>query len=554
MFPYNRPIKTFIQFLDEYPIKHSIYPSEFFNIIHLTNIDYTVNAFSDTTYTGEHARVPHPTPILRNQNTTNRFFTNSNSGFVGGENVEQSSNDDWFTHFDNDLYMNTSTNKPNRVPVLSILHPDDCPSKLNPNFPEVVSPIKPETEDTLEIINDPIHTISDLILIIDKYDPTKKYNIDVRLLSNIRSELVELNEMIGMETLKVSVLNQLIYFIQGLHLGGQRPPMTPEMGQCPPMTPTQTTIPGGQRPPMTPEKGQCPPMTPEKGQCPPMTPEKGQCPPMTPSIPRIKPLRLTPTTEYMKYRPTAQSISGDFKHTVIYGPPGTGKTEVAKIIGKMYSNLGVFKKGVFKKVTRNDLVAGYLGQTAIKTKNVITDCLGGVLFIDEAYSLSNVSDLDNFSKECIDTLCESLSDHKDDLMVIIAGYEEELEQHFFTANRGLDSRFVWRFKIDSYSPSELSDIFKKKIRESGWSIESDKVIDSKWFESHKDTFIHFGRDMEMLFFYTKISHSRRVFGKPESIRRILTKEDIEKGYELFIKNTKSKKENATRKMFESMYV
>jgi Holliday junction resolvasome RuvABC ATP-dependent DNA helicase subunit len=79
----------------------------------------------------------------------------------------------------------------------------------------------------------------------------------------------------------------------------------------------------------------------------------------------------------------------DFKHTVLYGPPGTGKTEIAKIIGTMYSKIGILKNNVFKKVTRNDMVAGYLGQTAIKTKKVIDECLGGVLFIDEAYSLAN---------------------------------------------------------------------------------------------------------------------------------------------------------------------
>jgi SpoVK/Ycf46/Vps4 family AAA+-type ATPase len=123
-----------------------------------------------------------------------------------------------------------------------------------------------------------------------------------------------------------------------------------------------------------------------------------------------------------------QIISNDYMHTVIYGPPGTGKTEVAKIIGKIYSNMGILGKNIFKKVTRSDLVAGFLGQTAIKTKDVIKESLGGVLFIDEAYSLGNNEKKDSFSKECIDTLCEALSDHKDNLMVIIAGYENELNE------------------------------------------------------------------------------------------------------------------------------
>jgi len=95
-------------------------------------------------------------------------------------------------------------------------------------------------------------------------------------------------------------------------------------------------------------------------------------------------------------------------HAVIYGPPGTGKTEVAKIMGKIFSNLGILKNNVFKKVTRDDLVAGYLGQTAMKTKDVIKSCIGGVLFIDEAYALGNSEKRDSFAKESIDTICEAL--------------------------------------------------------------------------------------------------------------------------------------------------
>mgnify|MGYP003349594333 CR=1 FL=1 len=116
-------------------------------------------------------------------------------------------------------------------------------------------------------------------------------------------------------------------------------------------------------------------------------------------------------------------------HTVIYGPPGSGKTEVAKIIGRIFSNLGILNKKIFKKVSRNDLVAGYLGQTAIKTKDMIKASLGGVLFIDEAYSLGNSEKRDSFAKECVDTLCEALSEHKHNWMVIIAGYEKDLKEH-----------------------------------------------------------------------------------------------------------------------------
>ena len=95
---------------------------------------------------------------------------------------------------------------------------------------------------------------------------------------------------------------------------------------------------------------------------------------------------------------------------------------------------------------------------------MVKDCLGGVLFIDEAYALGNPEKRDSFAKECIDTLCEALSDHKDNLMVIIAGYEEELKSCFFDYNQGLDSRFTWRFKTTDYNAEELKAILKKKSR------------------------------------------------------------------------------------------
>ena len=107
-------------------------------------------------------------------------------------------------------------------------------------------------------------------------------------------------------------------------------------------------------------------------------------------------------------------------------------------MGKIFSGLGVLKKNKFMKVTRADLIAGYLGQTALKTQDVIKDSLGGVLFIDEAYALGNMEKRDSFAKECIDTLCEGLSDNKDNLMVIIAGYEKELKECFFNYNAGLN--------------------------------------------------------------------------------------------------------------------
>jgi SpoVK/Ycf46/Vps4 family AAA+-type ATPase len=250
-------------------------------------------------------------------------------------------------------------------------------------------------------------------------------------------------------------------------------------------------------------------------------------------------------------------VTGDFMHTVIYGPPGTGKTEIAKMMGNIYSKIGILNKGTFKKVTRSDLIAGYLGQTAIKTRDVIKEALGGVLFIDEAYSLGNTDKKDIFSKECIDTLCEGLSDNKENLMVIIAGYETELNDCFFNYNQGLDSRFTWRFKTDNYSSEDLYKIFVKKVKDIGWEIHEESKITPDFFKKNNDYFKFFGRDIETVLAKTKIAHSKRVFCKADSEKKKITLKDLEKGFELYLKNDGIKKrkdsENMKKYIYSSIY-
>jgi SpoVK/Ycf46/Vps4 family AAA+-type ATPase len=260
---------------------------------------------------------------------------------------------------------------------------------------------------------------------------------------------------------------------------------------------------------------------------------------------------------FVQHLHKSKNGEGDFMHTVIYGPPGTGKTEVAKIMGKLFCKMGVLEKDKFLKVTRADLIAGYLGQTAIKTKDVIKDALGGVLFIDEAYSLGNPEKRDSFSKECIDTLCEALSDHKEKLMVIIAGYEEELKECFFNYNKGLDSRFTWRFKTEEYTPQDLYEIFLKKVKDAGWEVEENTKINSQWFKNNMDYLKFFGRDIETILSKTKIAHSRRVFCKPDEIKKKITMEDLENGFQKYINNSDVKKrkesEYLKKQVYGSMY-
>ena len=318
-----------------------------------------------------------------------------------------------------------------------------------------------------------IDNITDILNLIEKYplDDTVEYNINMTGLHDIKPALKELNEMIGMKELKTNIVEQILYFSQGLHQN--------------------------------------------------------------------------------------KDLSGEFLHTVIYGPPGTGKTEIAKIMGKIYSNLGILSKGTFRKVTRSDMVAGYLGQTALKTNDVIKDALGGVLFIDEAYSLGNPEKKDSFSKECIDTLCEALSNHKENLMVIIAGYEEELKESFFSFNKGLDSRFMWRFKTDDYDAKELLMIFIKMTKDIGWNVTIEEELLLKWFEKNKECFEFFGRDIQSLLSKTKIAHSKRVFCLPENEKRQIIMTDLDKGFDMFLKNEnvmKRKKDRETKRyIYNTLY-
>jgi SpoVK/Ycf46/Vps4 family AAA+-type ATPase len=153
-------------------------------------------------------------------------------------------------------------------------------------------------------------------------------------------------------------------------------------------------------------------------------------------------------------------------HSVFFGPPGTGKTTIARLISKAFKSLGILKKGHLIETDRSQLVAGYVGQTAIKTKEVLDKALDGVLFIDEAYSLS--SD-DDFGKEAIDTLLKYMEDNRDRLIVIVAGYENEMAE-FINTNPGLKSRFNKYFNFPNYSGSELLEILLRIIHKNKFVI------------------------------------------------------------------------------------
>ena len=151
-------------------------------------------------------------------------------------------------------------------------------------------------------------------------------------------------------------------------------------------------------------------------------------------------------------------------HLVFTGNPGTGKTTVARLLSKIYKSLGVLSSGHFIEVSRTELVAGYVGQTAIKTQEIIDKALGGILFIDEAYTLTHGKGQTDFGQEAVDTLLKAMEDHRDDFIVIVAGYPE-LMKEFVSSNPGLESRFNQYISFDDYNPDELQDIFALLLKE-----------------------------------------------------------------------------------------
>jgi SpoVK/Ycf46/Vps4 family AAA+-type ATPase len=318
----------------------------------------------------------------------------------------------------------------------------------------------PEEEKELVEIDKEINCLLDLIELGKLYDSKKRYNIDLKILNKLVEPLTELNNMIGMETVKQDMVDHILFRIQKLDSSHQ-----------------------------------------------------------------------------------------DMMHTVIQGPPGVGKTEVAKIIGKIYLAMGILKNDKFIKARRSDLIAGYLGQTAKATQKIIDSAIGGILFIDEVYSLGNAEKRDSFSKECIDTINENLTEKKTDFICIIAGYKDEIDSCFFAYNSGLERRFPVRFTIEPYKAEEIFLIFKKKVYDIGWVL--DDSITVKFFEENIQHFKFFGGDMEILFSRCKRSHSRRVFASKDADKKVLNMVDLKRGFDSFKnhRNVKPKESEVWKNMY-----
>lgn len=214
-------------------------------------------------------------------------------------------------------------------------------------------------------------------------------------------------------------------------------------------------------------------------------------------------------------------------HMVFTGNPGTGKTTVARIMAKILKSLGIISKNYVVEVSAADMIAGYTGQTAIKTKDVIQSALGGVLFIDEAYTLSRSAG--GFGQEAIDTLLKYMEDYRDNLVVIVAGYKDEMDS-FISSNPGLESRFTNYIHFEDYSSDELMKIFEICCKKEQYIMDENSTeLLNSYINGHIERFHGNGRDIRNLFEKIKKQQASRLSDGEHSVVELtsIVKEDVE---------------------------
>lgn len=220
-------------------------------------------------------------------------------------------------------------------------------------------------------------------------------------------------------------------------------------------------------------------------------------------------------------------------HLAFTGNPGTGKTTVARIVGRIYKQIGLLSKGHFIEVSRTDLIAGYQGQTSLKVKKVIESAKGGVLFIDEAYSITENDHSDSYGRECLTELTKALEDYRDDLVVIVAGYTDPMNK-FFESNPGLKSRFNTFIDFEDYQAEELEEILVSMCEKNDYRLseevrESVKAFFENEINKKNENFAN-GRLARNIYDDLVMNHARRVINIANASRddlSVITASDFE---------------------------
>ena len=215
-------------------------------------------------------------------------------------------------------------------------------------------------------------------------------------------------------------------------------------------------------------------------------------------------------------------------HMVFLGNPGTGKTTVARMVSEILYNLGYIKQNKLIEVTSKDLVAEYVGQTAVKTMSVVERAMGGVLFVDEAYTLATTNSQNSYNGEAIATLIKAMEDYRDDFVVIFAGYTKEM-QDFLDSNSGIISRIGYTFEFDDYTDDELIEIFNGMMKKSGFSVteEAIDVVRNVIKENRNSKNFGNARFVRNVYEKTIIKHATNTKNKKrKSILSTITKEDV----------------------------